>query len=173
MQNRESIELLEEIRGDLESDNVTPIELSEQSLNSAMRTITTRDDEEYNRRNAFYSELLSEYIKIYKKKEDAKAKYKSCFFVCILVSFFIIVVGGIAGIILISIFADSSLASAGIAAVDVAGIISALMVLPKIIAEHLFPVDEESNMLNMVQRMQENDTQIRNMLYDIDNGDDN
>ena len=40
-----------------------------------------------------------------------------------------------------------------------------IIVLPKIIAEHLFPVDEEQNMLEMVKKMQENDANIRDVLH--------
>lgn len=82
--------------------------------------------------------------------------------------FFGIVAGCTSSIILVSINGGGSLEDTGIAAVDAAGIISALVVLPKIIAEHLFPVDEESNMLKMVQSMQDNDASIRNVLYKLE-----
>lgn len=45
---------------------------------------------------------------------------------------------------------------------SVAGIISSLVVLPKIIAEHLFPTDEDRNMNEILKSMQENDSAIRN-----------
>jgi len=45
------------------------------------------------------------------------------------------------------------------------GILSALLIIPKIIAEHLFPKDEDTNMIGMVKNMQLNDTGIRNLLY--------
>ena len=50
---------------------------------------------------------------------------------------------------------------------SVAGMVSSLIIIPKIIAEHLFPVDEESNMLDMVKSMQENDSRIRKILFQI------
>lgn len=49
--------------------------------------------------------------------------------------------------------------------VNIGGIISALVILPKIIAQHLFPTDEERNMLKMVRNMQDNDSKIRNVLF--------
>lgn len=39
--------------------------------------------------------------------------------------------------------------------------ISAIMVIPKIIAKHLFPYDEDANMISMVEKMQVNDNFIR------------
>ena len=79
-----------------------------------------------------------------------------------------IIVSGIAGIILLSIYGDGSLVNAGVAIANIAGIISTLFILPKIIAEHLFPTNEESNMLEMVKNMQNNDSEIRNVLYEDD-----
>ncbi len=43
----------------------------------------------------------------------------------------------------------------------VASTVSALIILPKIIAEHLFPKNEDENMIGLVKEMQKNDSEIR------------
>ena len=127
-------------------------------------------DPEYNRRNKLYSDLLENYFDEYKLKAECKRKYKGIFFVVTLLCFF--------GIIAVSLFAivvtvckeDVMLSDLAVVAGSVAGAISALITLPKIIAQHLFPTDEDSNMISMVKNMQLNDAKIRNALKgDIEN----
>ena len=77
-----------------------------------------------------------------------------------------IVICSLISITVLSILGEGSWENVGIAIANIAGIISTLVVLPKIIAEHLFPANEESNMLEMVKNMQDNDSQIRNILFD-------
>lgn len=57
---------------------------------------------------------------------------------------------------------DPGIYDAGAIIGSVAGIVSSLIVLPKIIAEHLFPTDEDRNMNEFLKSMQENDSAIRN-----------
>lgn len=57
-----------------------------------------------------------------------------------------------------------SLGDVGVVISALAGMISAFIVIPKIIAEHLFPADEDANMIAMVKSMQENDAKIRTYL---------
>lgn len=140
-------------------------------LNNAVVTQTREQDEEYDKRNRLYTNLLDSYISIYAKKEQAKSKYKAAFFIVIILLFVGIVVCGLIGLMFLSIEGDGNLANVGIAIANIAGIISSLVVLPKIIAEHLFPVDEESNMIGMVKNMQENDANIRNIIFNHDDND--
>ena len=152
----------------LEDDGSRPLRADDNELNNAVATQTREQDEEYNKRNKLYTDLLGSYISIYSKKEQAKAKYKVVFFIVINFLFAGIVVCGLIGVMLLSIQGDGNLANVGIAIANIAGIISSLIVLPKIIAEHLFPVDEESNMIDMVKNMQENDANIRDVIFHHD-----
>lgn len=142
------------------------MEAVDDKLNITVDSQIRRQDVEYDSRNRLYTQLLETYIANYKQKEKTKGIYKCIFFIVTTLLFVGIVVCGIVGIVLLSVYGDGSLANVGIAIANIAGIISTLIVLPKIIAEHLFPTNEESNMLEMVRNMQDNDTNIRNMLYD-------
>ncbi len=158
--------LLLSLHDTLQGTDDKPIEADDENLNTAVASQSRGQDEEYNSRNKLYTQLLETYIDNYKKKEKTKGIYKCIFFVITIVLFLGIVVCGLVGLIILSIYGDGSLANVGIAIANIAGIISALVVLPRIIAEHLFPTNEEGNMLGMVKNMQDNDANIRNMLYD-------
>lgn len=139
------------------------IELNDANLKSTIEW-TNKEDKEYDQRNVLYSELLRQYIDIYTQKENAKKKYKCIFFWVTLLIFIIITIGCLLGICKISIYGDGELVNVGIAITNLAGIVSALLIIPKIIAEHLFPTDEESNMIGMVKNMQDNDANLAHWL---------
>lgn len=161
--------LLSSLRDTLQGNDDKPIEAKDEKLNIAIESQAKRQDEEYNNRNRLYTQLLGIYIENYKQKEKTKGIYKCIFFIITLLLFLGIIVCGLIGIVALSVFGDENLANVGIAIANIAGIVSALIVLPRIIAEHLFPTDEESNMLEMVKNMQDNDSNIRNILYDDSN----
>lgn len=156
-------ELLSQIR---KSRQGIPLAANDNNLNSIAAAQRKEQEEEYNKRNKLYTELLGNYIARYSKKEAAKAIYKGIFFGVIMFMFVAIVVCGSVGLLLLSMYGDGTMANVGIAIANIAGIISSLIILPKIIAEHLFPVNEESNMIGMVRNMQENDANIRNVIFD-------
>lgn len=158
--------LLLEIQNDLQGNEA--METADEKLNITAGSQLGWQDEEYSNRNRLYTLLLETYIANYKQKEKTKGVYKCIFFIVTIILFIGIVVSGIIGIILLSMYGDGSLANVGIAIANIAGIISTLIVLPRIIAEHLFPTNEESNMLEMVKNMQNNDSEIRNVLFETD-----
>lgn len=158
--------LLLEIQNALQGNEA--METADEKLNITAGLQLGWQDEEYSNRNRLYTLLLETYIANYRRKEKIKGVYKCIFFIVTIILFIGIVVSGIIGIILLSMHGDGSLANVGIAIANIAGIISTLIVLPKIIAEHLFPTNEESNMLEMVKNMQNNDSEIRNVLFETD-----
>lgn len=158
--------LLSDIRDTLLKDDGKIIEADDKKLNSAVASQNREQDEEYDNRNKLYTLLLETYIENYKCKEKSKGIYKCVFFIITIILFVAIIVGGLMGMVMLSIWRDGSWANVGIAITNIAGIISTLIILPRIIAEHLFPTNEESNMLEMVKNMQDNDANIRNLLFD-------
>lgn len=157
--------LLESLHSTLQGNSEKTIEVSDTKLNTAVASQAKEQDEEYNNRNELYTQLLGIYIDNYRKKEKTKGIYKLIFYIVTMLLFSGIVICGLLGIMRLSLYGDGSWANVGIAIANVAGIVSTLMILPKIIAEHLFPINEESNMLEMVKNMQDNDANIRNVLY--------
>lgn len=157
--------LLDNLHGILQESNDKPFEAEDKNLNNAVASQNQEQDIEYDRRNKLYTELLNTYIQVYNGKEKAKSIYKAIFFTVTMLLFFGIVASCLVSMVVLSIYGDGSLANVGIAISNIAGIVSTLIILPKIIAEHLFPVNEESNMIDMVRNMQDNDANIRDFIY--------
>lgn len=145
-----------------ESGNKTPVRTSDEQLITA--ATNQESDPEYDARNQAYTELLKVYIDDYVKKSKSKKNYKRGFFIVALAAFGFIVLTAIVSIWIVTIRGNISPGDVGVVVSALAGMISAFIVIPKIIAEHLFPADEDANMIAMVKSMQENDAKIRTYL---------
>lgn len=119
---------------------------------------------QYERRNKLYSGLLEKYIEIYAKKERMKMWYRGIFFGVTMVLFAAIIFGCLDCIKIMLKVGNSDVTNISAAVSSAAGIIATIIILPKIIAEHLFPTDEEEKMLEMVKNMQSNDANIRELI---------
>lgn len=117
---------------------------------------------QYNERDTLYTDLLNNYIEVYKDQSQDNRKYKKWFFWIIMGMFALVIGGAILSMIFISSKGEITPSYLGMMIAAVSSIISVVIVLPKVIAEHLFPKDAETHIINLVERMQKNDTQIRN-----------
>lgn len=88
-------------------------------------------------------------------------KYRSKFFWVTIISFISIIALSIFSMIYVCVNGSTSVSSVSIVVGSVGSMISAIIVLPKIIAEHLFPRNDESAMIELVKNMQLNDASIR------------
>ena len=119
------------------------------------------DEQEYRIRDKEYTELLHSYIAQHAKKSKKNGKYKFVFFCCVMLVFFGVVILSVVSIVFLARREEASFSDIGIVLGAAASCVSAIIVLPRIIAEHLFPKDEDSNMINLIQTMQQNDCEIR------------
>lgn len=142
-----------------------PIEARDGALFSAIESQERDIDPEYDKRNRLYTDLLKHYIGSYKSKSRWKRWYKCVYFVVVVLVFLCIVLYCLDSIRNISLKNSSSLADVGVTAGGFGAILSAILVIPKIIAEHLFPSNEDANMIDMVKNMQLNDSGIRSWLH--------
>lgn len=148
-----------------EDGDTRAIEAKDITLNIAVEQQQRERDKEYDERNVLYTELLRNYIASYEDKDNEKRKYKKVFFWVTIVILCLIVAACLGFIGIIVVVGKDNYTEIGAIIGSVIGIITALIAIPKIIAEHLFPVNEESNMIDMVKNMQDNDSNIRNVLY--------
>lgn len=153
--------IIEQIKVDASPDRRIAAE-DDDLLESSEKNSAEDNDPQYTRRNKLYSDLLELYIEEYENKSKWKKGYKLAFFVVVMFCFFGIIGASLYAIIIVAQKDDPSLYDLGTIIGSVAGIISSLVVLPKIIAEHLFPTDEDRNMNDILKSMQENDSAIRN-----------
>lgn len=124
---------------------------------------------QYDKRDYLYSKLLANYIESYDKKSEHNKVYKGIFFSVILFIFIGLIVTSVVILFLIARKSTTSVADVALVISGIAGIISAIIALPKIIAEHLFPTKEDENMIDMVKSMQQNDSNIRSSQHDEKN----
>lgn len=117
--------------------------------------------EQYDARDELYTGLLRQYISVFNDKAEANAKYKAKFFYITMIAFCVLVGVPLIAILLTVIIGNSNVAVIVALSSGAISILSAIIVLPKIIAQHLFPTDEDKNMIDLVKSMQENDSGIR------------
>ncbi len=167
--NEEYSKIIEQINR--ESSFSRPIEATDHIIYASIKSQNRDNDPEYDRRNRLYTVLLDHYIKSYQSNSRNKRRYKFFFFLIINALFALIIGGSVLGIVIVALKDTVALTDMGVIFGAVSGILSAIIVIPKIIAEHLFPKDEDGNMIDMVKNMQQNDTGIRNWLHPKKNTD--
>lgn len=122
------------------------------------------DTLEYTKRDMQYTRLLDIYIDLYTKQSKAKAIYKGIFFAVTMLCLIGLIGGSLYAVLHLVCKGSATLADVGAVLGCIAGAISALIILPQIIAEHLFPKDDAQNILTMVKNMQDNDSSIRSSI---------
>lgn len=155
--------ILDAISGDLKSEENAADNRTTAADSNMMQTVKAQsaDDSEYKVRDTLYSELLKKYIQIYDKNNSQKRIYKIIFFIVVIIAFGAIITTSIVAMFMIMNMDKSTAQIVATAIASLGSMLSALIVLPKIIAEHLFPKDEETHILDMVKNMQMNDSNIR------------
>lgn len=153
--------VIEQIKVDASSDRRI-LAQDDDLLESSEKNNAEDNDPQYTIRNKLYSDLLEQYIEEYKSKSHWKKWYKLAFFIAVLCCFIGIIGASLYAIIIVAKKEAPGIYDIGAVIGSVAGIVSSLVVLPKIIAEHLFPTDEDRNMNEILKSMQENDAAIRN-----------
>ncbi len=120
------------------------------------------DSTQYGERDRLYTRLLREYINQNQSKARRNHSYKLWFFILTMAISFggVIFMAGLAAAI-VARKPNTSLADVGIALSAAASLISAIFVLPKTIANHLFPMNEDEYLIRLVEKMQENDSRLR------------
>ncbi len=116
---------------------------------------------QYDRRDELYADLLSNYIEQSKEKADKNVEYKQAFFYIVMAAFCLMILLPLVAIIIVAIRGDNNATAIVALSTSAVSILSAIIILPKIIAKHLFPTDEDKNMIDLVKSMQENDSGIR------------
>lgn len=158
-------QLLSDLRKSSAETDGRPIEAEDEQLTNTVAAQKSGEAIEYTKRDNLYTDLLCNYIEIYKTKEKHKKIFKIVFFVIVMFVFLGVITGCVLSMCYIAVNGIYDAESVGIVIADMAGIISSIIIIPQIIAKHLFPTNEESFMLDMVKSMQNNDAGIRDFIY--------
>lgn len=155
-------DVLSQIKDDITEKNKQSTALKDFALVQNFEEERSKNGKDYDQRNHLYSELLEKYILSYESKAKCNRIYKMIFFIVSLVVFFGIIFSSFICLFIVVNKSNSSLADISVVGGAIASVISSIIILPKIIAEHLFPTNEDENMIDMVKNMQVNDSRIRN-----------
>lgn len=121
----------------------------------------------YEMRNHLYTLLLRDYISNNAAKTKSNSIYKTMFFMVVLFAFGALTIAPAIVICEMAMMEKIETVNAVLALGSCVSGISAIVVLPKIIAEYLFPSREDENMIELVKQMQENDSDIRSAGRDM------
>ena len=108
---------------------------------------------EEDKRNGYYTQLLKQFTENHKRTHTARIIFKWIFFCIVCLSFIAVVVAGVYAIITISQKEIIGSFDVGVAVTGLGSILSAIIVLPKIIAKHLFPEDGDVKEFSFVKDM--------------------
>ena len=116
---------------------------------------TQSDDEyfQYEKRERYYSAMVKDIVK--DNRSLKSLKWVFCLTICAVFSF--VCIFGILSIYVLSLKENPSYEDIGIAIAGFGSIISSVIVLPKIIAKHLFPQNSEETRFNFIKDTQKFD----------------
>lgn len=119
------------------------------------------DLEAIQRHTKIYTEYLETYVNDYKKKISAQITMKWIFFIIVLLLLTSMIIGSI--IVICNISKKPLINPSDVATVITAivGAVSAFLILPKVIAENLFPSKEEDKTAQIFEKMFEHDINLR------------
>lgn len=112
-----------------------------------------------------YTEYLKNYVTDYKNKTHAQRIMKIWFFV--LTMFLLLAIVGASSTCLVAISLKDNIKLSDIATVitAMAGAVSSFLILPKVIAENLFPSREEDKTAEVFGKMFEHDIELRGLYH--------
>lgn len=110
---------------------------------------------ETDKQSEHYTEIVEAFKKNYIDKRDANRRYK-CVFFWVTIGILMVVVGGFAALCVgLLLHADRWMVVLPVMAGGAATVIVALLKLPKIIAEHLFPLNEDQAMVDLIKALKD------------------
>lgn len=107
-----------------------------------------------------YVKVLEDFAEHQRKINKSHRVYKFIFFVAVCISFIAIVGGCVVVLYLIARKDGLGWEDFGVAITSVASLVSAVIILPGKIADHLFPTSGEKDITNFIIKMHEVDTKI-------------
>lgn len=122
-----------------------------EEINSS-KDFINKDRKSYFQFDEEFHTFLSNFVKTQNKKETQKLCLKGIFFACIMLGFFALIITPLFIVIMSASFSQVSMVVAMISVLI--ELVSAIIVLPKIIAEYLFNKEEDKNTMEIIKSMQ-------------------
>lgn len=119
-------------------------------------------------RDEYTTQIVEEYVAHQKRINLAQLIFKCIFFFIVCVAFGGVIFGCIKVLLTIAKKTGITVADIGVAITSVVSLVSAVIVLPTKIAEHLFPATGEKDITEFIIKMHEVDTQILSDIIPIE-----
>lgn len=122
-------------------------------------------------RSKHYNKYINLYLKAYRAKQKSQLIMKWLFFGIVLFLLILLIIGTIISMVAISNKESLSLYDISLIITAVAGVITAFIVLPKVIAKNLFPQSDDDNSKDVFKYVMENDLKLRGFyseMLDVD-----
>lgn len=138
--------------------------IQKESINTQNSESAKKEAQSYFKINEAFEEFLNDFVKHQNAKENEKLIFKAVFFVVIMLCFTILLIVPIILIVLLRKSSEITIVIALISAL--VEMISAILVLPKIIAQYLFDKEEDRNVLDIIKNMQQYNEQKQKHIFD-------
>jgi len=116
-------------------------------------------------RDNLYTALLTAYVAEFEIRHRNNRRYKLFFFIIVMSIFCIAILGAIAAIVVLAVSGGAGTGGLVVAVTSFGTILSSLIIIPKIIAQYLFPLDEDQKVAEIVGTLQQNDANIRQLQH--------
>lgn len=120
-------------------------------------------------RTKTYTKYLKNYVLDYEKKTNTQRKMKGWFFALVMMLLFVIISASFISLIIIASKKTVALADITTLITAMVSSISSFLVLPKVIADNLFPSKEEDKTSEIFSKMFEHDINLRGMYHISEN----
>lgn len=125
---------------------------------SESTSLLENEERELSERGDLYTALLNAYVTDFDVRHTQNRDfYKKEFFTTVMRLFTLAIFGSICALIIVSIKNSGNNTELSVIITAFGTIISSLIIIPKIIAKYLFPLDEDDKVADMVKTMQRND----------------
>ena len=124
-----------------------------EEINAAIEVFRRQERNSYLKIDTQFGNFLESFVLQYGRKEKQKLEFKEAFFWFIMGGFFILLLTPFLIIVSAGRLNDSVVVVSLISVL--VELVSAIIVLPKIIAEYLFNKEEDNNMMEIIKNMQE------------------
>lgn len=158
-------ELNDQLSKFINSDNTEHVKIyqsNEAEEISQSNDFINREKDSYIKIDQEFNRFLHNFVNIEEKKEQQKLNLKDQFFWFIMIGFLALMLTPLIIVIVGRNMSNASMIVSLITALI--ELVSAIIVLPKIIAEYLFNKEEDANMIQIIKNMQEYNEKNMNIL---------
>lgn len=127
------------------------------------------DFEAIQKHTKIYTDYLDAYVKDYTKKSESQRIMKICFFIITMLLLSLMILGGFIAIVIICQKDTIDVSDVVTVITAVTGAVSSFLILPKVIAENLFPSMEQDKTTEIFGKMFDHDISLRGIYHISDN----